>query len=122
LLKKIGMSLYKELAGYLLPEGVLDYFELTEVKKEGEGLHIYLEEKDEIPEEYKSEPYRSNGFMQERKIRDFPIRDYLVTLHVKRRRWLLTTSGKKIKRDWNIIAPGTGMTKDLAAFLKEITG
>tara|TARA_Y100001970_G_C13743918_1_gene607613 strand:- start:248 stop:598 length:351 start_codon:yes stop_codon:yes gene_type:complete len=116
------MSLYKELAGYLLPEGVLDYFELTEVKKEGEGLHIYLEEKDEIPEEYKSEPYRSNGFMQERKIRDFSIRDYLVTLHVKRRRWLLTTSGKKIKRDWNIIAPGTGMTKDLAAFLKEITG
>lgn len=114
------MSIYKELVGYLLPAGVLDYFNLVEVKKEGEQLHIYLEEKDEIPEEYKSIPYRSNGFMQERKIRDFSIREDIVTLHVKRRRWLLTDSGQKVKRNWNIIAPGTGMTKDLAAFLKEI--
>ncbi len=116
------MSIYKDLVGYLLPNGVLDYFELTEVRKDGEDLHIYLEEKDEIPEEYKTESYRNNGFMQERKIRDFSIRDYMVTLHVKRRRWLLTASGRKVKRNWNIVAPGTGMTKDLAAFLKEITG
>jgi len=114
------MSIYKELVGYLLPAGILDYFELVEVKKEGEYLDIFLEEKDLIPEEYKSEAYRSNGFMQERKIKDFPIRDQLVTLHVKRRRWLLTDSGKKVKRDWNLVAPGTGMTQDLAVFLKEV--
>ena len=101
---------------------ILDYFELEDVKKDGENLHIYLEEKDIIPEEYKDQPYRSNGFMQERKIRDFSIREQVVTLHVKRRRWLLTESGQKVKRDWNIIAPGTSMTKDLAAFLKEING
>lgn len=116
------MSLYKELVGYLLPAGVLDYFELVNVQKEGENLHIYLEEKDSIPEEYKDQRYRSNGFMQERKIRDFSIREQVVTLHVKRRRWLLTDSGEKVKRDWNIIAPGTSMTKDLAAFFKEIIG
>lgn len=116
------MSLYKELVSYLLPEGVLDYFELADVNKEGEHLHIYLEEKDEIPEEYKNQAYRSNGFMQERKIRDFSIREQVVTLHVKRRRWLLTNSSQKVKRDWNIVAPGTSMTKDLAAFFKEVTG
>lgn len=116
------MSIYKELVGYLLPSGVLDYFELVDVKQKDDHLHIYLEEQNQIPEEYKSEPYRSNGFMQERKIRDFSIREHVVTLHVKRRRWLLTDSGQKVKRDWNIIAPGTGMTKDLAAFLKEVAG
>lgn len=116
------MSLYKELVSYLLPAGVLEYFELSAVNKQDDELHIYLAELDKIPQEYKDQPYRSNGFMHERKIRDFSIREQLVTLHVKRRRWLLTESGKKVKRDWNIIAPGTGMTKDLAAFLKEIAG
>ncbi len=116
------MSLYKELVGYLLPTGVLDYFELVDVKKEGEHLHIYLEEKAEIPDEFKNQLHRSNGFMQERKIRDFSIREQVVTLHVKRRRWLLVDSGEKVKRDWNIVAPGTSMTKDLAAFFKEVTG
>jgi hypothetical protein len=116
------MSIYKELVGYLLPKGILEYFELVEVKKDGEYLNIYLEEQNIIPQEYKSESYRSNGFMKERKIKDFPIRDQLVTLYVKRRRWLLIDSNKKVKRDWNLVAPGTGMTKDLAAFLKEISG
>ena len=114
------MSIYKELVGYLLPEGLLNYFELVDVKKKGEYLNIYLEEKDVIPEEYKNESYRSNGFMEERKIKDFPIRDQLVTLYVKRRRWLLIDSNKKVKRDIELIAPSTGMTMGLAAFLKEI--
>ena len=107
------MSLYKELVSYILPKGVLDYFDLVDVKKEKESLHIYLEKKNIIPEEFKNELYRCNGFMQERKVRDYSIRDQLVTLHIKRRRWLLTDSGKKVTRDWTIIAPGTGMTKDL---------
>ncbi len=115
------MSIYKELVGYLLPEGLLDYFELVDVKKNGEYLNIYLEELDIIPEEYKNESYRSNGFMEERKIKDFPIRDQLVTLYVKRRRWLLIDSNKKVKRDLELVAPSTGMTKGLAAFLKEIS-
>lgn len=116
------MSLYKELVSYILPKGVLDYFDLVDVKKEKESLHIYLEEKNIIPEVYKNEPYRCNGFMQERKVRDYSIRDQLVTLHIRRRRWLLTDRGKKVTRDWSIIAPGTGMTKDLAAFFKEVIG
>lgn len=115
------MTIYKELVEYLLPEGVLDYFELVNVGNDGQYLHIYLNEQDNIPEEYKSEHYRSNGFMEPIKVKDFPIRGKMVTLHIKRRRWLLVDSGKKVKRDWNLIAPGTRMTKDLAAFLKELT-
>jgi hypothetical protein len=116
------MSVYKELVGYLLPAGILEYFELSSVQQESGQLHIYLEEKDIIPEDYKEITYRSSGFMPDRKIRDFSIRDQLVTLHVKRRRWLLIESGEKVNRDYSIIAPGTSMTKDFAAFLKEITG
>ena len=114
------MSVYKKLAEYLLPAGILDYFDLVDVKHECDHLGIYLVEKSDIPVEYNGHLYRKDGFMNERKIKDFSIRDQLVTLYVKRRRWLLKESGKKVKRDWNIVAPGTSMTKDLADFLKEI--
>ncbi len=114
------MTIYKELVELLLPEGVLEYFEVISIKKESNQLRIYLEERDNIPEQYSKELYRRNGFLPEIKVKDFPIRDMFVTLHVKRRRWLLIDSGKKVKRDWNMVAPGTRITKDFAAFLKEL--
>jgi hypothetical protein len=42
----------KELMGYFLPEGTLDYFELTHVVKDKEGLVLFLEEKNVPPAEY----------------------------------------------------------------------
>lgn len=114
------MSIYKELVDLLLPDGVLEYFEVHSFKKDADQLRIYLEERDNIPEEYSKERYRSNGFLPEIKVKDFPIRDMFVTLHVKRRRWLLTESNTKVKRDWSIVAPGTRITKNFAAFLKEL--
>lgn len=114
------MSIYKELVRYLLPAGVLEYFDLTGVEKAGNYLHIYLEEQDLIPEEYKNQSYRSNGFLPPIKVKDFPLREHFVTLYVKRRRWLLVDSSKKVKRDWSMVAPGTRITKDFAAFLKEL--
>jgi len=114
------MTIYKELVELLLPEGILEYFEVVSIEKDSNQLRIYLEERDNIPEEYLKERYRSNGFLPEIKVKDFPIRDMFVTLHVKRRRWLLIDSGKKVKRNWSIVAPGTRITKDFAAFLKEL--
>jgi len=115
------MDLYKGLVELLLPAGVLDYFSITSFKQEGQLLHIYLEELDQIPREYSTERYRSNGFVPEIQVKDFPVRDLYLTLHVKRRRWLLIDSDKKVQRDWSIVEPGTRMTKGFATFLKELT-
>jgi len=116
------MSIYKELVGYLLPEGILDFFELLNVEKEGVYLHIYLEEKDLLPEEFKDLHHRSNGFLPAIKVKDFPLREHLVTLHVKQRRWLLVEGNKKVKRNWSLVAPGTRITVGFASFLKELAG
>jgi tRNA A58 N-methylase Trm61 len=43
-----------------------------------------------------------------------------VYLHIKRRRWTNKTTGEIIKRDWLLVAKGTRMTQEFAAFLKEI--
>jgi len=114
------MSIYKELVELLLPEDLLNNFEIVDLKKEGIYLRIYLEEKKNKPEGYDSQTIRANGFAQEVKIQDFPLRDKLVTLHVKRRRWLLVEENKKITRDLSLKTPGTRLTKEFSAFLKAI--
>ena len=52
-------------------------------------------------------------------VQDFPIRGFKVLLHVTRRRWLNENTGKVVFRDWDLVANGTRITKDFAAFLKE---
>lgn len=125
---KEGLS--EELLALFLPEGILDYFSIVSYTKTTSGKRIYkqhleltLEEKDIIPSEYKSYPYKSCGFMEFRTIDDYPIRNMLVKLKVRRRRWEVTIDSekKKISRNWEVIAQGTRMSEEYAAFLKGIS-
>ena len=105
----------------ILPELIEEYFELTAHKKDGETLHLYLRELNTMPEEYKANKLISKGFFEEITIQDFPIRGYKVFLHITRRRWLNEDTGKVVYRDWDLVAQGTRITKDFAAFLKELS-
>ena len=105
----------------LLPEVLIDYFELTSHKIEGESLHFYFKEKNKHPKEYASGKLSSKGFYPEATIQDFPIRGKQVYLHVTRRRWLNEDSGKAVFRNWDLVAQGTRMTNEFADFLKEIS-
>jgi len=109
----------------MLPQGILEYFEIVDFTQAESGQYVYdktltifLEEKNIIPEEYKS-----SGFMEPRLVNDCPIRSMLVTLSVKRRRWdvKIDEQVKKVSRDWNIVAQGTRMSAEYAAFLKEVS-
>ena len=52
----------KDLAQYLLPDGLLDYFEIVKIETQNDRVHFYLEERNIIPEEYQSEKSQSKGF------------------------------------------------------------
>lgn len=104
----------------VLPEGVNKYFELKSHKSEIDNLHLYLEEINIIPEEFNGQKLESKGFYNEVTLQDFPLRGRNVYLHIKRRRWLNHTTGQVVFRDWGLVAKGTRITKDFAAFLKEI--
>jgi len=118
------------LLALFLPEGILDYFEITGFERTDSNLQTYdkrltisLTEKKTIPEEYIENKHKASGFMEPRVIEDYPIRNMLVSLSIKRRRWDIELNGKtvKISRDWNtIITQGTRITKEFAAFLKEL--
>jgi len=106
----------------VLPETFCNYFELTKAVKndKDELIDLYLQEKNEVPEEFKNAKLSSKGFYDQVTIQDFPIRGYQVFLHVKRRRWLNEDTGQVVSRNWDVIAQGTRITKDFAAFLKEL--
>ena len=111
----------KELASYLLPEGILEYFDITTHRSIEDKIHFYLEEKNVLPKEYQSELTHSKGFSPEITVEDFPLRGKSVFLHIRRRRWTIVATGKVVKRDWNLIAKGTRITSEFASFLKGIT-
>ena len=53
-----------ETNGYrlLLPEGTLDYFTISDVKESSTEIVIYLEEKNEAPQECSESKVESKGF------------------------------------------------------------
>ena len=109
-----------ELLKLLFPEGIFDYLNIVKYTEISGKLHFYLEEKNILPEEYKSEQATSKGFTDEIIIEDFPLRGKEVLLHIKRRRWTLKQSGDIVKRDWKLTARGMKMTAEFADFLKDI--
>jgi hypothetical protein len=119
--KKIQMQdSYSELIKLLLPEIIVEYFELTSYKKAEEILHLYLKEINSIPKEYRQNKLSSKGFFEEITVQDFPIRGHQVYLHITRRRWLNEDTGQVVFRDWNLVADGTRVTQEFSSFLKEI--
>lgn len=106
--------------GYLLPAGTLEYFELVNVLKDKEELVLFLEEKNQVPDEFKDQKFHSKGFYPEVRVQDFPIREHKVVLSIKRRRWEEPDTGRIISRDWDLVMKGTRLTKEFAAFLKEV--
>jgi len=116
---------YRQLIAALLPEGILDYFGLTQVQKDQKGLYLHLEERNILPKEYqdqKESVYHSKGFFPQVTVQDFPIRGQKVLLLVKRRRWENQTTGDIVSRDWDLVQKGTRLTAEFAAFLKGILG
>ncbi|BAU54924.1 ISAon1 family transposase N-terminal region protein [Mucilaginibacter gotjawali] len=114
---------YETLVRLILPEGLLEYFELNDVRSSDSGqLNIYLEEKNLPPAGYEKSQLESKGFLPEVSIQDFPIRGHKVALCIKRRRWEVKASGEIITRDWNLVRKGARMTTEFGTFLKGIFG
>lgn len=109
------------LASYLLPKGILEYFDISKHTLTTDKIHFYLEEKNIVPKPYELKLAHSKGFTPEITIEDFPLRGKSVLLHIKRRRCTLVCTGEIVKRDWHLIAKGTRITSEFASFLKGIS-
>jgi hypothetical protein len=124
-------SVYMSLASIILPEGILDMFEVTNVFVEHTDvldetgtkvriIHIYLDERDLRDRVWHD--LAPNGFTESRSINDFPIRDHKVVLHVRHRRWLDSDGKSVILNHDSLTAEGTSYSKEFADVLKKIFG
>ena len=116
-MKDLRIELFK----YVLSTEFLSYFELVGINGFEDTMHLYLDEGYSMPEEYTSLALSSNGFYEASTIKDFPLRDKKVVLHVRRRRWN-DKAWQSYSREWDLTAEGTRYSKEFAYFLKEAFG
>ena len=95
---------------------------MINVFDENDVLHLYLDEEPYFPEGFPADRFSPNGFYPESLIRDFPLRDRKVMLHIRRWCWVDQTTGKSVFRSWKLVADGTQYTKEFASFLKDMLG
>lgn len=129
--KKLSTFDYSTLVRYMLPEGILDYFEITKIdegvtnEKDETGtviriLHIYLDERDLRDKVWHD--MQPNGFTEPRLFNDFPQREHKVLLHVRRRRWLDENGHNVVLETLPLVAEGTCYSVEFADFLKKMVG
>lgn len=81
------------LVSLMLPSNILSRFSLVKVESTDNTISIHLDEK--MLSDYPNNPnIESKGFLFPVTVRDFPIRDKVVNLIVRRRRWLNLHTGK----------------------------
>jgi len=129
--KKDSSFDYETLVRYMLPAGILDYFEVTKIEEEVTNekdetgtviriLHIHLDERD--LRDVVWHDLQPNGFTEPRLFNDFPQREHKVLLHVRRRRWLDFDGHNVILESLPLVAEGTSYSVEFAGFLKKMVG
>lgn len=113
---------YNQLLSMILPAEVFEYFEVKSIEEGDKSYHIYLDEKHRYPDGYKCSALSSKGFRDEVVIQDFPIRRKDTFLHVRRRKWLVESTGEVISNSFDIAAKGTRYSDEFASFLKGLLG
>ena len=132
-MKKEPTTINKDfIISFFLPDGMTDWFEIVGMREEPNGgtaqadvlyssvLHIYLDERDNrIGDQLGLKP---NGFTEATVIKDYPIRNRKVLLHVRRRRYLDADGRNIILNQYPLTADGTKLSVEFGLFLKDGDG
>lgn len=120
---------YEFFASFFLPNGMLDWFDIVRIEEEtNDGtkkfdgffstiLHIYLDERDN--REGETLGLVPNGFTEPTIIKDYPIRDRKVILHVRRRRYKDADGRSIILNHYPLKSDGTELSVEFGVFLKD---
>ena len=120
------------LISFFLPEGMTDWFDVVRVVEEpntGKAqadvlyrsvLNIYLDERDNREGEQLG--LKPNGFTEPTVIRDYPIRNRKVMLHVRRRRYTDADGRNIILNHYPLTADGTKVSVEFGLFFKGSDG
>ena len=109
----------------LIAPGVISKnFEVTSIVEKKDTITIVFEEKtDHIPKELEGKEATLDGFLNPIALQTFPLKDKMVYLSLKRRRWKeLGTTGKSYSNAYDLHRQGMKTTNEFGNFLKEELG
>lgn len=109
------------IANLVLPPEILEWFDVTDGYSDESSVRLTLTEKD-IPPLETSDQIVIDRKLQDITITDFPIRGKRTLLTFRRRYWKIEGQSKYLKRDIQLSFPGTKLSTEFAAFLKEDSG
>lgn len=114
------MEMKKEIFELIFPQGLFDWFILTEGRSDGAQAYLTLTEKDLPPvtSANKDKKIVARKF-HDITIADFPLRGKRTLLTLRRRYWKLEGQDEYLKRDFTLSFPGTQLEKEFADFLKD---
>lgn len=120
------------LISFFLPDGMTDWFDVVRVTEEcntgtaqadilySSVLNIHLDERDN--REGGQMGLKPNGFTEPTVIKDYPIRNRKVLLHVRRRRYLDADGRNIILNRYPLTADGTKVSVEFGLFFKDSDG
>ncbi len=116
----------------MLPESILDCFDIVKVDEVDipatdqpfrpykRMVNLYLDERDNRTSG--QQDYQPNGFTEYTHVSDFPLRNRLVTLHIRRRRYKDAEGKNAVLCEYPLKAEGTSISPEFADFLKGTPG
>lgn len=114
-----GMLLTKNVFELIFPQGIFDWFDLTDGATDEKTTRITFVEKDNPP--FTTET-QGKKIIQKKfhdiTINDFPLRGKRVILIFRRRYWKIEGQKEYLKRDIKLSFPGTQLEERFAVFLK----
>lgn len=116
------MEIKKEIFELIFPQGVFDWFEITNGEINGEDVSITLVEKDLPPIAEGSQSKIIARKFHDITVTDFPLRGKRTLLTFRRRYWKVEGRDEYLKRDIQLAFPGTKLEHEFAVFLKEDGG
>ena len=120
------------LISFFLPEGMTEWFEVVKVVEEpnhgttsvdvlySHVMNIYMDERDNRSEDQFA--LKPNGFTETTDIKDYPIRNRKVVLHVRRRRYLDSDGHNIILNRYPLTSDGTKVSVEFGLFFKDDHG
>lgn len=105
----------------ILPDVLIDNFDIVNFDKSTDRFDIYLDEKKVQLRDDKNNPeIISYGFGAYHVIQDYPLRGRPTYLHVRKRKWLDKSSNEIFSYDWDLSDfEGTRLNEEFVLFLKE---
>ncbi len=105
----------------ILPDVLIDNFDVVNYEKSDTRFDIWLDEKKVMMrEDKKYSNVISHGFGEYHSIQDFPIRGRATYLHVRKRKWLDKDTGEIFSYDWELSEfDETRLNSEFVSFLKE---